>query len=128
MPHYIDHLPLNIKAISGLCVLPLGDGIFKREIANCVELLCKNLSAQVHMTSEAVPQLVLHECHCRKTLFIFHKPKYLNTCNFNKHHKFQELVLEDEKKLILVQSLMTRFIRDFSLMICSLFVAIIILK
>jgi hypothetical protein len=50
------------------------------------------------MTSEAVPQLVHHECHCKKTLFIFHKPKYLNTCNFNKHHKFRELVLEDEKR------------------------------
>jgi hypothetical protein len=36
LPQQTKHLSLSIKAISSLHVLPLGDGIFKKEIANRV--------------------------------------------------------------------------------------------
>ncbi len=38
-PNKQNHLPLSIKAISGLHALPLGDDILKREISNHVHTL-----------------------------------------------------------------------------------------
>jgi hypothetical protein len=38
-------------------------------------------------------------CHHRKVEFIFHKPKYLNTCNFYKFYEFQAFMFEDGNKV-----------------------------
>lgn len=50
------------------------------------------------MPSEANFQLILHEHQYKKTMFIFHIFKDLNTSDLNKFNTFEEFVLEDGRK------------------------------
>jgi hypothetical protein len=59
-------MPLFIKAISCLCVFPLGDDIFKRKIVDYVELLCIKSNAHIQMAHKVVPQLIFHERATKK--------------------------------------------------------------
>jgi hypothetical protein len=68
-------LPLTINTISIFYVLPLGDGFFEREIFNYVGSWCIQSNAQNQMGGQAIPELILDECHSWETTLIFHKTR-----------------------------------------------------